>query len=143
MGGYPSRMYRDHQYLYIRNYETARWPNGTPDWEKAAIKNTWYGDTDNGPTKSFIIDNKDRFPNSYVLCFAKRPAEELYDLSADPEQLFNLASLKKELTQKYSALLTAELEKSGDPRHGGPAFDFDSQPYRGGGPKFPGAKKKK
>ena len=28
----------------------------------------------------------------YDLCFAKRPAEELYDLSKDPEQLNNLAS---------------------------------------------------
>ena len=137
LGGYPSRMYRDHNYLYIRNYSANRWPNGTPHWQKAMIKHTWYGDTDNGPTKSFIIDNKDRFPESYELCFAKRPAEELYDLSKDPEQMVNLASTKTEVTKKYATLLTAELEKSADPRHGGEPFDFDVQKYGGGGPTFP------
>jgi len=137
MGGYPSRMYRDHQYLYIRNYSPKRWPNGTPHWEKAEIKDTWYGDTDNGPTKSFIIDNKDRFQKSYEQCFAKRPAEELYDLREDPEQMSNLASAMPEITKKYATLLTAELEKSADPRHGGAPFDFDVQKYGGGGPKFP------
>jgi len=143
MGGYPSRMYRDHQYLYIRNYVIDRWPNGTPNWQKAAIKNTWYGDTDNGPTKSYIIDHKKKYPESYNLCFAKRPAEELYDLSKDPDQLVNLAAKKPEVTRKYASLLAAELTKAGDPRHGGLAFDFDVQPYGGGGPRFPGARKKK
>ena len=97
-------------------------------------------DTDNGPTKSFIIDNKDRFPESYALCFAKRPAEELYDLSKDPEQMVNLAPSKPEVTEKYADLLTAELKNSADPRHGGEPFDFDAQKYDGGGPTFPKAK---
>ncbi len=52
MEGYPSRSYRDHEFLYIRNYSPNLWPNGTPNWQNATIKNTWYGDTDNGPTKS-------------------------------------------------------------------------------------------
>jgi len=141
LGGYPSRMYRDHQYLYIRNYEPTRWPNGTPRWQKAALKNTWYGDTDNGPTKSLIIDRQDQFPKAYQLCFSKRPAEELYELSKDPDQLINLAQSKPELTKKYATLLTAALERAGDPRHGGPVYDFDQQPYSGGGPKFPGLRK--
>ena len=140
MGGYPSRAYRDHQYLYIRNYETNRWPNGTPNWQKAAIKGTWYGDTDNGPTKSYLIDKKDSSPQYqrfYDLSFAKRSADELFDLNTDPGQLNNIAEDKPKLLKKYQALLADELTKSQDPRNGGPAYDFDVQPYGGGGPKFP------
>ena len=140
MGGYPSRAYRDHQYLYIRNYATGRWPNGTPNWQRAAIKDSWYGDTDNGPTKSYLIDKKDDSPEYqrfYDLSFAKRPADELFDLKTDPDQLNNIAAKKPELLKKYQALLATELSKSRDPRNGGPAFDFDAQPYGGGSPKFP------
>lgn len=143
LGGYPSRMYRDHDFLYIRNYRPDRWPNGTPNWQKAALPRTWYGDTDNGPTKTFIVDNKERFPKLYDLNFGKRPAEELYDLKSDPGQLVNLAEKLANTVNKYSALLTAQLEASADPRHGGPAFDFDKPLYQGGGgPKW-GNKKKK
>ena len=135
-----SRAYRDHQYLFIQNYEPSRWPNGTPNWEKAAIKNAWYADTDNGPTKSFIVDNKDRSPEYqryYQLSFGKRPAVELYDLKSDPSQLNNIAAANPDVVKKYQALLITNLKKSEDPRNGGPAFDFDAQPYGGGAPKYP------
>ena len=135
-GGYPSRMYRDHQYLYIRNYEPESWPNGTPHWEKATIKGVWYGDTDNGPTKLFIVENKDKFPKSYKLCFAKRPAEELYDLKKDPDQLVNIAAESPDIAKKYSELLTAELTATNDPRHGGEPFDFTAPKYGGSGPRW-------
>ena len=36
-------------------------------------------------------DLDDVHRQSYDLCFAKRPAEELYDLKKDPEQLTNVA----------------------------------------------------
>ena len=144
MGGYPCRAYRDHDYLFIRNYEPGRWPNGTPHWEKAAIKNAWYADTDNGPTKSFIVDNKERSPDYqryYELSFAKRPAIELFDLKSDPGQLTNIAAENPGIVKKYQALLETNLKKSEDPRNGGPAFDFDAQPYGGGAPKYPQKKR--
>jgi N-sulfoglucosamine sulfohydrolase len=136
MEGYPSRSYRDHEYLYIRNYLPTLWPNGTPLWQKATIKNTWYGDTDNGPTKTVIVDlgSESKF---YQWSFAKRPANELYDLSKDPHQLVNIAEAKPDLTKKYASLLTGELKTSFDPRHGGPAFDFAVSTYGGGGPRYP------
>lgn len=142
MEGYPSRAYRDHKYLYIWNYSPELWPNGTPFWQKATIKNTWYGDTDNGPTKSFIVDLGQE-SKYYRWSFAKRPAEELYDLSKDPHQLVNIADQDPALTKKYAGLLTSELKASGDPRHGGPSFDFAVPTYGGGGPRFPGAPKKR
>jgi arylsulfatase A-like enzyme len=137
MEGYPSRSYRDHQFLYIRNYSPNLWPNGTPNWEKATIKKTWYGDTDNGPTKSVIVElgPASKF---YQWSFAKRPNEELYDLGKDPDQLTNLAEALPQVADKYRKLLEKELEASADPRHGGPEFDFAVPTYGGGGPRFPG-----
>jgi hypothetical protein len=76
----------------------------------------------------------------YDLAFGKRPAEELYDLEKDPEQLDNVAgnpqyaATRAQLAQR----LTAELEKSGDPRVVGGGDQFDRFPYLGGAPKFPG-----
>jgi len=140
LGGYPSRSYRDHDYLYIRNYAPDRWPNGSANWKSAAFPGTWYGDTDNGPTKMEIIHHKDSSPEAqriYALNFGKRPAEELYDLKNDPNQLVNIASKNPALTKKYSQTLNYYLEQEKDPRHGATPFDFDAQPYDGDGPKHP------
>jgi N-sulfoglucosamine sulfohydrolase len=152
MGGYPSRALRNDAFLYIRNYEITRWPNGTPHWEKAAIPGNWYGDTDNGPTKTYIIENRnkdDAHRQSYDLCFAKRPAEELYDLAKDPSQLVNVASdaAYGVTLQVLGDQLTRELTASKDPRHNkSVTFNFDAEAYGGSGPKAPGyidANKKK
>ena len=81
------------------------------------------------------------YGESYRLCFAKRPGEELYDLQADPHQLVNLAANPEyaEMKTKLAAQLVAELKASGDPREIGGAKAFDEYPYFGGIPKFPGA----
>jgi arylsulfatase A-like enzyme len=82
-GGTPMRAIRTRDYLYIRNFEANRWPAGTPDYENAYLEGSWYGDVDNGPTKTYMIDNRDRDPEHrrlFELAFGKRPAEELYDL---------------------------------------------------------------
>ncbi len=139
----PMRAIRTPDFLYIRNYRPDRWPSGTPDWRHAVLEGGWYADTDNGPTKTYIVDNRDRDPihqRSYELCFAKRPPEELYDLSSDPGQLVNVAdrAAYARTLDALSAQLTAELAASGDPRHvASLAFDFDGQPYIGGCPAHP------
>ena len=141
MGGYPSRGIRNHKFFYIRNFKPNRWPNGTPDYEHAAIPGTWYGDTDNGPTKTYIVENKDKddtHRKMYDLSFAKRPAEELFDLEKDPEQLHNVADdpAYAEVKQKLAKQLSAELKATSDPRIVG-GVDFDAFPYLGGGPRHP------
>ncbi len=147
MGGFPMRSIRDDDFLYIRNYEPERWPNGTPNWEKAAVPNTWFGDTDNGPTKTYIVENKDKddkHRRAYELSFAKRPAEELFDLKKDPDQINNVADDPDyaDDLKRLSGKLTQELVEAKDPRHVKElSFDFDGQPYPGGGPKHPGAGK--
>jgi N-sulfoglucosamine sulfohydrolase len=148
LGGYPGRAIRTNRYLYIRNFTPDRWPNGTPNYEKAVKPGNWYADTDNGPTKTYIVNNRDKdaaHRRAFDLCFAKRPAEELYDVVLDPDQLTNLAG-KAAMSKVMSELwkrLESELRASGDPRVLGAGAKFDQFPYSGGGPKHPGWGKRK
>ena len=149
LGGYPIRALRTHDFLYIRNYQPERWPSGTPDWQRAARPGAWLADCDNGPTKTYIVANRDKdeaHRRAYELCFGKRPAEELFDLKSDPEQLSNVVGEKafSAAKERLSSKLTAELLASGDPRHdSSEAFDFDAVPYLGGAPSHPDFRKKK
>ena len=140
-GGYPCRGLRTHDFLFIQNYTPNRWPSGTPNYKRAFIPGVWFGDTDNGPTKSYMIDNRERDADHrrfYNLAFAKRPAEELYDLRTDRNQLTNVADqpnyeeIKKTLAKK----LQAALRDAGDPRTLG-QDPFTNEPYLGRGPRHP------
>ena len=79
----------------------------------------------------------------FLLAFAKRPAEELYDVAKDPEQLKNVAAdpAYAEAKKKLSDQLMAELKESNDPRVLGSGDKFDTYPYIGGTPKRPRRKK--
>ncbi len=143
MGGYPCRAVRTHRFLFIRNYRPDRWPAGTPRHTRAAIPGAWLADCDNGPTKTYMVHHRNRdaaHRRLYRLAFAKRPAEELYDLRSDPHQLHNVADEaayaadKKRLAER----LQTELRATGDPRAAGRGDVFDRQPYLGGAPRFPG-----
>jgi len=145
MGGYPVRAIRTHDYLYIRNFREDRWPSGTPNYKEAAIPYCWLGDCDNGPTKTYMVENKekdDTHRRLYHLAFGKRPAEELYDCTNDPEQLVNLAAdpayadIRKELAEQ----LMKDLLETGDPRATGGGDEFDEVPYLGYGPRHPSFK---
>ena len=46
-----------------------------------------FADMDLGPTKAWLLSNEDAAPALYEHAFGKRPAEELYDLGVDPDQL--------------------------------------------------------
>ena len=145
MGGYPCTAIRTHDFLFIRNYRPNRWPNGTPNYKRAAMPGNWLADTDNGPTKTYIVENRnkdDLHRRLYDLSFAKRPAEELYDLRKDPEQLNNVVAQSKYAAERreLAGRLQGGLELSDDPRAFGKGDFFDKFPYLGGGPKFPGWK---
>lgn len=142
MGGYPCRAIRTDDFLYIHNYRPDRWPAGTPHYLKAAFPGTWYGDCDNGPTKTYMIQNKDKDDHHrqlYELSFGKLPAEELYDLRSDPDQLKNVAkqpmyrTVKQQLVEKLQKQLVA----THDPRASGQGAELEKHPYLGGGPKHP------
>ena len=147
MGGYPMRAIRTAKYLYIRNFTPERWPAGTPYPDKAVEPGRWLADCDNGPTKFYMVKNRNLDATHQLLynrAFGKRPAEELYDLSTDPDQLDNVAALADfaEVKTKLAEQLTAALKASNDPRVLGEGARLEGYPYYGGGPKLPGWKAK-
>ena len=72
-----------------------------------------HADCDNGPTKRLIVKHagQDSHEVYHSLCFAKRPALELYDCHADPDQVRNVAAL-----DANAAVIAARLRVT-DPRN--------------------------
>jgi arylsulfatase A-like enzyme len=148
MGGTPMRSIRTTDFLYIRNFRPDRWPAGTPHHERATLLGSWLGDCDNGPTKSYMVENQDRDAHHrrlYDLSFGKRPAEELYDLNKDPDQMENVAADPRysEIRNDLESRLMAELRETGDPRVVGGAERLEAYPYYGGSPLWPGLEGRK
>ena len=130
--GYPGRAIRTKKYLYIRNYFPDRWPAGDPQtWHAVGP----YGDIDNSIIKSYIILNKNSTAKKYFqLCFEKRPAEELYDLSLDPDQINNIAGKKssENILNEMRTALSDEMKALNDPRFKNPfTLKFDRELYLG------------
>jgi arylsulfatase A-like enzyme len=135
--GYPCRGLRTYDYLYIRNFQPDRWPAGDPAGGAEPYSSTRiYGDIDDGPTKTYLLEHRDdpEVKRLFELAVAKRPAEELYDLHKDPEQLNNVAAdpAYARAKEDLAARLMAELKATRDPRVVGNGDAFDSYPYYGG-----------
>lgn len=118
---YPVRTLRNREFLYMVNYYPERWPTGGPEF--VSSNKTFHGDVDACPTKTYLVDpaNQKKYAREYELCFGKRPAEELYEIAADPDQVNNLASDPKysETRQKLRSELDAYLTTTNDPRMAG------------------------
>ena len=69
----------------------------------------------------------------FDLAFAKRPAEELYDLAKDPGQMVNVAADPAEAETKAALAkrLDAGLTATGDPRQAGRGAELEAHPYLG------------
>lgn len=135
--GYPCRAIRTREFLYIRNFQPDRWPAGDPTKGGEPFDpNRVYGDIDDSPSKTYMMEHRDEpaVKPLFDLAFAKRPAEELYDLSKDPHQLRNVAAdlAYAEAKKKLESSLLAELKATGDPRVLGGGDAFDNYPYYGG-----------
>ena len=132
--GYPCRAIRTKEFLYILNHEPERWPAGNPDREFCA-RYIPFGEVDSSPTKSLLMENKSKigFKRFYDLAFAKRPAEELYDITKDPGQIVNVAGNPKyaEIQKKLSDQLESHLVLTKDPRAIGLPAPWDYYPYYG------------
>jgi arylsulfatase A-like enzyme len=127
---YPMRALRTADYLYIRNFAPDRLPMGREGIATAGAKadakaletNTFaaYPDMDASPTKAWVIrhgtEGEYRWLADYA--FARRPAEELYDLRADPDQIKNVAADPAHATARrdLAARLDRLLRAAGDPR---------------------------
>ncbi len=118
--GYPMRGIRTAEYLYIENLAPDRNPVGDhpgPVWPEDDPVGG-YGDTDGGPTKTYLWEHREQYGELFRLAFGKRPAEELYSVGDDPFNMNNLADdpahadIKKQLSER----LREHLMKTGDPR---------------------------
>lgn len=124
--GYPMRAIINNEYLYIRNYETGRWPSGNPE--------TGYMDVDSSPTKTEVLKCRKDPSTNYIwqLCMGKRVDEELYNIKEDPECINNLAfdSQYSEVLNKMKEKLENNLIKQNDPRMFGKGDMFEKYPFR-------------
>ncbi len=131
---YPVRAVRggwlSPNFMYIRNFRPDLWPAGDPEMYQSVGD---YGDIDNSPTKSVIIDGRDKYPRLFELSCGKRPAEELYDLDKDPWQMNNLADDPKHATVKKNLRVALDrwMEQTGDRRASGDTDYYDKLPYYG------------
>ncbi len=126
--GYPSRAIRVHDYLYIHNYESDRWPAGDPPcfpdvdpWDFAS----------KSATKEYLVTHPE--DPLHALAFGKRPAEELYDTRVDPYQVHNVASEAdyQPILSELRGRLVAYQKETGDPRETGGPMVWDASPYYG------------
>jgi N-sulfoglucosamine sulfohydrolase len=140
---YPQRALRTKEFLYIRNFRPERGPLGDPLGVTAdsapsadALENETYvafPDMDASPTKAWLVAHRNdaRWKPYYDRAFAKRPAEELYDLAKDPDQLMNVAgesayaAKKQELAERLMKTLT----DAADPRVVGAGETFERPPF--------------
>ncbi len=121
---YPQRAIRTEDFLYIRNLRPHLWPAGGPPE---------FRDVDNSPSKTEILNRREEkeIAPFFRMAFAKRPEEELYDLSKDPWQLVNVADRREYASAKKK--LRAKLDKwmadTSDPRALGEEDRWDRYPY--------------
>ena len=87
--GYPIRGLIRGDFLYLRNYETNRWPAGNPE--------TGFMNVDGSPTKTEVLKARRNPKTAYLweLSFGKRDAEELYNIKKDPNCINNLTDNKE------------------------------------------------
>jgi N-sulfoglucosamine sulfohydrolase len=100
-----------------------------------------YGDIDGGLSKTLLLGRRDdpAIGRFFGLATAKRPAEELYDMQADPGQLINVAAEPKYGTMKarLRQMLDDWMRTTGDPRATTDDDRWDRYPYYGLAAKAP------
>lgn len=134
---YPIRAVRTSDFLYIHNLRPERWPAGDPD--VLFIRGQPFGDVDATAVKDVLLEHQAdlAFQKYTGLIFGKRPAEELYDLSKDPQQLRNVAAVPEYATEltKHRKLVLEWMTQTEDPRIDSKDERFDQYPYYGTAPK--------
>jgi len=141
--GYPARAIRTKDYLYVWNVKPERWPAGIPAPEGLTDEQVsgslspdftsiglGYADIDPSPSKTFLLENRDAWPDLFFLGYQKRPGEQLYDVRRDPWCLNNLARNPdySDILKELRAELEARLLEQGDPRMTSNGDIFESYP---------------
>ena len=135
---YPQRCIRSADHLFIRNFKAERWPAGPGQkltgkpGAKPGPEHGGYHDIDACPSLSFLIENREdpKIGPFLDLAVDRRPAEELYDIVADPGCLKNLAADPEHAATaaKLRGQLNAYLKETGDPRISGTGDIFETYP---------------
>jgi arylsulfatase A-like enzyme len=140
---YPHRALRTKEFLYIRNFAPDRWPMGSPKFTSqsdmpsitALERDTFvaFADMDASPTKAWLVHQYggEDWEWHYNYAFGKRPAEELYDLHKDPDEILNCADDPAYATQKreLAARLLRILIDAKDPRVIANPVPFELPPF--------------
>lgn len=146
--GYPQRVIKSKDFIYIWNMKPDRWPTGAPqrfdpedttkllgmhglDKKGKFINHAAYTDIDAAPSKTFIIENhkKEDIRPYFDLINKKRPEFELYNVADDPFCLNNLVGnpMFEGTENELKDELIKELSRSKDPRIVGPNTEiFDT-----------------
>lgn len=123
--GYPIRGIVKQGMLYLKNDEPGGWPAGNPE--------TGYLNCDGSPTKSVILQLRrdGKQADFWEWAFGRRPAEELYAISEDPECMRNLAALPahQDVKNSLKKQLRDELTAQKDPRVLGNGSVFEKYEY--------------
>lgn len=153
--GYPVRAIRTREFLYVWNMKPDRWPMGNPPPEgvdEAHLTGAFsedfqpmglgYADVDRSPSKQFLVENRETFPDLFQLSFGFRPEVQLYDVRNDPWCLNDLARNPnyRLIRDNLRQLLRENLLKQGDPRMMGSGDIFESYPRFSRMRWFPGFK---
>lgn len=140
---YPQRALRKDGFLYIHNFKPERMPMGdfknltdtfTPD-QDSLENNTYeaFPDMDSSPAKAWLIQHRgdSQYQWFFDYAFAKRPQEELYDLSKDPAQTINVAAEPSyaEVKTQMATELMDKLKAVGDPRVTTDPVPFEHDPF--------------
>ncbi|QDV72759.1 Arylsulfatase [Planctomycetes bacterium K2D] len=138
---YPIRAIRTRDWLYIHNFAPDRWPVAEPPLAAPLVKGMrrqggrWVRptDMDGSPTFTWFIGNENAadIADAWRLGFARRPTEELYAVTEDPDQMHNLADdpAHRETLEALRDQLFDELRRGEDPRVVGEGEAFDEPPY--------------
>lgn len=137
---YPQRAIRTKDFLYVVNFRPERWPMGDPMYRPGKLptrtqlrEDTFvaFADLDASPTKAWMLHNQTTIPEAFDLGFGKRPADELYDLKQDPDQINNVADAAKYAQTKADlrTQLFQVLRDQGDPRVLGDGQTFEQPPF--------------
>ena len=118
---YPMRAVRTADHLYIRNFFPERHPAGDPTVHRSVGQ---YGDIDNSIAKFYLM--RDSTSRLASLSLGKRPAEELYVLADDPDQLDNriAAAELADTRQSLRTQLDEWMAATADPRAENPRSLF-------------------
>ncbi len=144
---YPMRAIRTAEFLYIVNFAPDRWPVAQPPLSAPLVtakpgqdvRTSRRMDIDYGPTRDFFteFETSDSIATAWKLGFGLRPAEELYAVADDPDQMHNLIGDPQYAAERdrLRGLLFSELETNHDPRLDNDAFDrppyTPDRPHRG------------